>query len=159
MRTKYEYRSASREVFKRFKEKHPEVDLKYTDWCNIVYSFNYGFRDYCLETGRKAKFPYGIGVFCITKFKQPKIKVVDGVSHINMNVDWKKTKEKGFRVFHMNNHTEGFGFRWYWIFGTQRFFQSEIWSFKPSRVSSRLINHYIKQNYSSKYLDWKSIKN
>ena len=76
-----------------------------------------------------------------------------------MNVDWKKTKEKGFKIYHMNNHTEGNTFRWLWVFGTQRFFQSEIWSFKPSRVSSRLIAHYIKLGYNSKYLNWKSVKN
>jgi len=159
MRPKIEYRTASKQVYKKFREKYPSSTLSYTQWSDILYSFNYGFRDYCLETGRKAKFPYGVGVFCITKYKEKKIKVVDGVQYVNLHVDWKKTKEKGYRIYHMNNHTEGCAFKWYWIGRTARFFQSDIWSFKPSRVSSRLISHYIKQKYSSKYLDWKSIKN
>lgn len=155
MRICYEYRSTSKEVFKNFKLKHPEVNLSYVEWCNIIYSFNYGFRDYCLETGKQAKFPFGIGVFCITKFKPKKFKEVDGVEKINLPVDWKKTKEKGFRVYHLNNHTEGFKFRWLWVVGTQRFHFSDIWSFKPSRVSSRFIKHYIDNNYSDKYQEWK----
>lgn len=160
MRSKYEYRSSSREVYARFCKKYPEVKLSYLEWCNIIYSFNCGFRDYCLETGLKAKFPYGIGEFCITRYKPNKFKKVknknnEEIEVVNLNINWKKTKEKGFRVYHLNAHTEGFDFRWYWVTGTPRFFQSGIWSFKPSRVSSRLINHYITQGYKNKYQEWK----
>lgn len=155
MRAKYEYRSTSKEVFSRFRQKHPEINISYTEWCNILYSFNYGFRDYCLETGKKAKFPYGIGEFCITKFKPKKTKEIDGIEHINLNVDWKRTKERGFKIYHMNNHTEGFDFRWLWVRRSPRFVESSVWNFKPSRVSSRLINHYIKQGYQNKYQEWK----
>lgn len=155
MRVKIQYRTTSKKVFAKFKLKHPEIKITYPEWCNILYSFNCGFRDYCLETGRKAKFPYGVGEFCVTKYKPVKLKEVDGKQVVNLNVDWKKTNEKGYRVFHLNSHTEGYDFRWLWVYGTSRLYQAEIWSFKPSRVSSRLINHYISQGYKDKYLEWK----
>lgn len=155
-RVAYNYRTTSREVYKKFKLKYPELILSYVEWCNIIYSFNYGFRDYCLETGKQAKFPFGLGVFCITKFKPIAFKRYEGQDKINLPVDWKKTKEKGFRVFHLNNHTEGYKFRWYWVVNTPRFFQSDIWTFKPSRASSRLIKHYIDNDYSDKYQEWKN---
>lgn len=155
MRIRYEYRTTSKEVYSRFKKKNPTIKLSYTEWCNILYSFNYEFRDYCLETGLKAKFPAGFGEFCITKYKIKSTKEWEGKEYIKLPIDWKKTKEKGFKVYHMNAHTEGYKFRWLWLFGSQRFFYSELWTFKPSRISSRLIKHYISNGYDQKYLQWK----
>lgn len=156
MRKAREYRTTSREVYKAFKLKHPELKLSYVEWCNIIYTFNYGFRDYCLETGEKAKFPYGFGDFCVTKFKPKKTAILpNGDEIINLPVNWKKTMELGKKIYHMNFNTEGFKFRWLWSIGSCRFYKHDIWSFKPSRVSSRLIKHYLDNNYQHKYLKWK----
>lgn len=156
MRTKVDYRSTSKEVFKNFKLKHPEVNLNYLEWCNILYSFNSGFRDLCLETGFRLKFPYGLGEFCITKWKPKKKKILDsGLEVINLPVDWKKTKQMGKKIYHMNFDTGGYKFRWLWVQSSARFYFSSVWNCKPSRVSSRLITHYLKQKYDSKYLEWK----
>ena len=155
-RKKYAFRTSSREVFKKFQEKHPEETVSYTEWCNILYTFNYAFRDYCLETGHKIKFPYGFGEFCITKYKPKRFKITpQGQEVIGLPVDWKRTREVGKKIYHMNFSTEGFKFRWYWDNRQARFAKAEIWSFKPSRVSSRLIKHYIEQDYQHKYLQWK----
>lgn len=156
-RCSVEYRSTSKEVFKRFKEKYPEIKITYTKWCDVIYSFNYGFRDYLLETGDRAPFPCGFGKFAICKFKPRRTKLVDGVEIIGLPVDWKKTKEYGKKIYHMNYNTEGFKFRWLWFSSSARFEKYTIWNFKPSRVSSRLLKHYLTQeNYQYKYLEWKT---
>lgn len=157
MRSKVEYRSASREVFKRFKESYPEVKISYTKWCDVIYTFNYGFRDYILETGKQAPFPYGFGRFAIAKFKPKRTKLIEGVEMIGLPVDWKKTKAYGKKIYHMNFNTEGFKFRWLWFRKSARFEKYNIWNFKPSRVTSRLLKHYLSQEgYQYKYLEWKS---
>lgn len=156
MRAKYQYRTTSREVYGRFCAKHPNIHLTYAEWCNIIYTFNYAFRDHALETGFKARFPFGFGDFCVTKFKPKKFKLNNkGEEVIGLPVDWKKTREAGKKIYHMNFSTEGFKFRWLWDASTARFPKADVWSFKPSRISSRLINHYIKQGYQDKYLEWK----
>lgn len=155
-RVKVEYRSTEKAVFKRFKEKHPDINIDYTTWCNVIYSFNYAFRDYCLETGMKGRLPYGFGDFAISK-KKPKrhSTLPDGREVIHMPVDWVKTKKHGKYIYHMNNSTEGFKFKWKWFNTSARFFKAEVWNFKPSRLSSRLIKHYVSQeNYQHKYLEW-----
>ncbi len=155
-RCSVEYRSASKETFKRFQLKYPEVKIDYTTWSSIIYNFNYAFRDVLLETGSKQKFPYGFGWFAITKWKPKKTKVVNGLEIITLPVDWKKTKEYGKKIYHMNFNTEGFKFKWMWFLSTARFYKHHVWIFKPSRVTSRLLNHYLTQDgYQYKYQEWK----
>jgi hypothetical protein len=154
-RTAIEYRTTSKDTYNKFKITNPNVDVSYTDWCNILYTFNYSFRDYCLETGFKASFPYGFGVFCITKYKRKLTAIVDGVEKILLPINWKKTKEEGRTIYHMNSHTDGYKARWFWIPHSARFYKPDIWVFKPARISSRLIKHYIDNGYMDKYLQWK----
>lgn len=63
---------------------------------------------------------------------------------INLPIDWKKTKEKGKRVYNFNYDTEGFYFGWKWFKQNARLKQANTWAFKPSRVTSRLITHFVR---------------
>jgi nucleoid DNA-binding protein len=157
MRTKVEWSSSSKDNYNDFCKKNPSITISYLDWKNIIYSFNESFRNFILESGEKAKFPYGFGEFSINKKKRKKFKVVDGKEYINLAIDWKKTKEKGKRVYNFNYHTEGYFFGWMWFKDKARFRNSDLWYFKPSRVTSRLINHYIKTDskYQHIYRQWK----
>jgi hypothetical protein len=157
MRSSYSYRMASKENYNRFKEDHPNTTLSFLEWQNIIYTFNYGFRDHLLETGDRAKLPWGIGEFSISKKKQ-RSEYVDketGASYKTLPVDWKKTKEKGKRIFHLNHHTNGFRFKWKWFIFSSRMYKADVFMFKPSRVTSRLLKHYIDQpNYQFLYKEW-----
>lgn len=156
MRCKVEYRSTGKEVFKRFKQKYPQYNISYYEWSNIIYNFNYAFRDHLLETGEKCKFIHGFGEFAITKWKPKKIVEVDGVEKINLPVDWKKTREHGKYIYHMNFSTDGYKFKWQWFNKKARFTFSTLFNFKPSRVTSRLLKHYLSlPDYKDKYLSWK----
>lgn len=159
MRVKVGWRMASKENYQLFCQEKPNIKLSFLEWSNIIYSFNYGLRDYALETGEIVKFPWGLGEFVISKKKIKRFKTApDGTEYVNLNVDWAKTRKAGKRIFHLNHHTNGFSFKWKWFFYTARFKHHKLWVFKPSRVSSRLIAHYISQNYSTKYKEWHNIK-
>ena len=67
MRTSCDWRSGSVDSYKDFCKRNPSISLSIDVWRNIIYSFNESFRDYILETGEKAKYPYGIGYFSINK--------------------------------------------------------------------------------------------
>ena len=155
-RVKVDYRSTSRESFEDFQKKHPSTILTFDQWRNIVYTFNESFRDYILETGEKAKYPFGFGVFSINKKKRKQFKTVDGVQKINLPVDWKKSKEKGKRIYNFNFHTEGYFFGWVWFKKTARFKNVDLWYFKPCRDTSRLITHYLRvsDKYKNIYKEW-----
>jgi len=151
-----EFRTASRENYNDFCKKHPSIHLTFDEWRNILYSFNDSFRNYILETGEKAKLPYGLGEFTINKKKRRKMKGPND-EFINLAVDWKKTKEKGKIIYNFNYHTEGYFFGWVWFKESTRFKHSDLWYFKPTRVTSRLLAHYIQTNdkYQHIYRTWK----
>lgn len=159
MRIAIEYRQASKDNWKRFCEEFPDINLSYLDWSNIIYNFNYNLRDYCLETGDKIKLPWGFGDIAISKKKRKKrITLPNGEERINLAIDWKKTKELGKRIYHFNFHTNGFNFKWKWFPSSGRFKGHYVWVFKPSRISSRLISHYVNvENQQFKYKEWESI--
>ena len=152
-----QFRSASKENYKDFCKKHKTISLSYDEWGKIIYSFNESFKEYILETGEKVKFPFGFGEFAINK-KKRKQTIVDenGVSHVNLPIDWVKTKEKGKTIYNFNYHTEGFFFGWMWFKRTTRLKNSDLWYFKPSRATSRLLAHYLKVNdkYQHIYCEW-----
>jgi nucleoid DNA-binding protein len=157
MRVKVDWRSSSRENYNNFCKTYPSIKLSFDEWRNIIYSFNNAFREYVLETGEKAKLPFGFGEFSITKKKRRKIKGVDGKEFVNLPVDWKKTKEKGKIIYNFNFHTEGYFFGWLWFKKSSRFKHSGFWYFKPARETSRLLSHYINANekYQHIYNEWK----
>ena len=156
MRVKIDWRSASLENYKNFCKKHPTIKLTYDEWRNIIYSFNDAFKNYILETGEKAKLPFGFGEFSINKKRRRKMKGLND-EFINLPVDWKKTKEKGKIIYNFNYHTEGFFFGWMWFKDSARLKHTELWYFKPSRTTSRLLSHYLKTDdkYQHIYHEWK----
>jgi nucleoid DNA-binding protein len=157
MRVKIDWRSASKENYNQFCKKHPSIKLSFDEWRVIIYSFTDAFKEYILETGERARLPFGFGEFSINKKKRRKIKGVDGKEFINLPIDWKKTKEKGKVIYNFNYHTEGYFFGWMWFKETARLKYLDLWYFKPSRVTSRLLSHYLKTNekYRHLYHEWK----
>lgn len=157
MRIKIDWRSASKDNYNNFCKKHPTIKLSFDEWRNVIYSYNDAFKEYILETGEKAKLPFGFGEFSINKKKRRKMKGVDGKEFVNLPIDWKKTKEKGKHIYNFNFHTEGYFFGWMWFKDSARLKHTELWYFKPSRVTSRMLSHYLKTNdkYQHIYCEWK----
>jgi nucleoid DNA-binding protein len=157
MRTKIDWRSSSKENYNNFCNKNPTIRITFDQWKNIIYSYNEYFKNYILETGEKARLPCGFGEFSINKKKRKKLKTVDGKVVVNLPIDWKKTKEKGKHIYNFNYHTEGFFFGWMWFKESTRIRNIDLWYFKPSRTTSRLLSHYIKTDnkYQNIYCEWK----
>jgi len=156
MRVKIDWRTASKENYNNFCKKHSSIKLTFDEWRNIIYSFNDAFKNYILETGEKAKLPFGFGEFSINKKKRRKKKGVND-EFVNLPIDWQKTKEKGKVIYNFNYHTEGFFFGWMWFKGSARLKNVDLWYFKPTRTTSRLLSHYIKtdEKYQHIYREWK----
>lgn len=158
MRVKVDYRTASRTAYNRFCSIHSNIRISFEDWEKVIYSFNQLLRDYILESGDKVKLFWGFGSLAISKKKPKKTKEYQGKTYINLPPDWKKTKENdGKMTYHLNAHTDGYKFKWYWFNRDARFYMSEIWVFKPSRLSSRKITEYVNKtspNYVEIYKKW-----
>ena len=156
MRVKIDWRSSSKDNYINFCKKNPSIKISFDEWKNIVYLFNDTFRNYILETGEKAKLPFGFGEFSINKKKRRKRKGLND-EFINLPIDWQKTKEKGKVIYNFNYHTEGYFFGWMWFKDSARLKNVDLWYFKPTRTTSRLLSHYLKtnDNYQHIYREWK----
>ena len=55
--------SYGRKNYKKFCKENPEIKLTYDEWRNILYTFSDEFKFYILETGEKARLPFGFGDF------------------------------------------------------------------------------------------------
>lgn len=157
MRVKVAFRSASKKQYIDFCSKNKDIKLSFEEWKEIIYAFNYDFRDYILTYGDKAKIPFGFGDLSIKKSKVRRTKLIDGVEKIALPIDWKKTKEKGKWIYNFNYHTQGYRFKWIWWPYTARFKHADLWVFKPSRVSSRKITEFLARtdiDFIDVYREW-----
>lgn len=157
-RTKRDFRQVSREMYKEFKLTHPEINISFEQYKEVVTSFNEGFRDHILDTGDIVKYPFGLGMFSIDKRKTKRTVVHDGEEKIILPVDWKKTNEARLkdpnakRIYIFNSHSNGYRFSWFWQPNSARFILADLYVFKPYRISSRKIAEYIKKP-NSPYID------
>lgn len=162
MRSTIQYRTGSKDTWQRFCVENPKITLSYNEYCNIIYTFSYNFRDHLLNTGEKIKLPHGLGPFAISKKKCIKtITLPDtGEEKVALPVDWAKTKKAGKYIYHLNFHTNGYRFKWKWFSYAAQFFKADVWSFKPSRITSRLLTFYLKEDPQCqyKYKEWHLLK-
>lgn len=138
-------RTGSKEAYLLFKEKHPNSSLTCKQYIKLLQTFNKLFIKHILETGDKVKLPYGFGPITICKKKQTTFFEKDGKKYTTLSVDWKQSKELGYKVYLLNSHTSGFRFKWFWYPYEARFFQHHLWTFKPCRIMSRLLAEYLKK--------------
>jgi len=155
-RPKVDYRTTSKSTYQQFLIDNPEIRITYKKWCEVIRTFNESFRDYILDTGDKCKLPFGFGDFSISKKMTKRFRMVKGQEMIALPVDWKKSREKGKRIYLFNDHTDGFRFRWYWFKDNLRLRGSKYLVFKPSRTTSRKLAEYLKKNpyFQHLYKQW-----
>lgn len=159
-RPSIEHRSASKKEYQKFCEQHPKTKITFKQFKDIIYLWNSNLMNYVLETGEKVKIPYGFGGLSINK-KKTKRYFEDnntGKKHCILPVDWKRTKEEGKKIYLLNNHTDGYRYKWFWFKKEARMKFSEIWCFKPSRSNSLALNKYLtvkkEKDYPNIYLEW-----
>lgn len=83
-------------------------DVSYVRFKRILDSFNHLLILNLLESSEPFKMPYGLGFICIVKYK-PKT-----FTEKSLSVDYKATKEYGKRIYHLNEHSDGYKYRLYW---------------------------------------------
>lgn len=152
-----DYRSSSKKAYYDFCLQYPRIDLSFKEWKKIIYTYNQNYRERILLTGEKVRMPYGFGEFSIHKTK-PKIIVVNHKEINTMRIDWKKTKQVGKRVYHLNRETGGYKFRWLWFKHRCLLYVPEVWNFHPTRESSKKITEYLLKpgaDMGSIYRNWR----
>jgi hypothetical protein len=133
-----EKRVNSKESFKKFKKENPQINIEYSLFTNILQSCGKLHSEHTLN-GNLLKLPNRMGEICIIS-KNLVIKNFDG--KIVLPIDWKKTKELGKLVYHLNSTTDSyFQVKWYNYKATKGY---NFWKFIPNRVEiQRRIKEYM----------------
>ena len=164
-RPQHDWRSGSRETYKAFCEAHPHIKISFKEWSAILKTYNSLLLEEILETGDKLKLPYGFGALSITKKKNKRETTVtrNGVEEkiIILPVDWKRSKEEGKRIYHLNHHTNGYRYSWIWFAKEAMMRCNNIWTFNICRKYSRMLPIYLRKpdsQYQYIYKQWVRIK-
>lgn len=153
-RSKVQFWSHSKDNYNRFLKENnvTEKELSYKKYKRIIETCNWMYVEYALRTGFKVTLPFGFGNISVVKKKIKTFKEFQGKQYINLRIDWAKTKEIGKRVYHTNEHSDGFNYKWRWSGREAKFHLSDLYTFRPQRYASRAISKYVKKP-SSQYKD------
>lgn len=163
-RTKREYRTSSKENYNRFLKENnlTEKDLSYPKYTKNIEICNWMWIEYALRTGQKVYLPHGFGPIVVNKkklktYKTFKDKEGNLKKVVNLRTDWFLTRKLKKKVYHTNEHSDGYNFRWAWFPSEGKFHLSDLYVFKPGRYTSRAINKYVRHpsgQYKDLYLEW-----
>lgn len=136
-------RTGSSKCFAVFKEQNPNINITLTQYRNILKKLNKYYLDFLFETGKKIVLPYGLGELLITKYKlsaKPRYDK-DGNLYVKRAVNWGATKKEGVIVYHMNDHSDGYSYRFLWLKKNSKIPWAILWTNKMyGKVRVRLKN-------------------
>lgn len=84
------------------------VDVPYSLYNRILNQMCVTILKHVLNASEGFKMPYGLGFIQVVKYR-PK-----NFNSDSLSVDYKASKEYDKRVYHLNEHSDGYKFRLYW---------------------------------------------
>lgn len=99
---------------------------KYKD---VLFTFFYGLSQLIIYEKYEYKVPFGGGSIRIAKVRLGK----------NRTLDYKHYKATGQKRFHLNRHTNGYYFFWYWNTKRCLYKHSKLFKLIPNRGNDRVI--------------------
>lgn len=148
-----DYRSASKESYKKFCATHSSVKITFEEFKDIIYTYNSVFMTSVLETGAAIPLPHGLGKISINKKKTTSTFTDKNGTHIILPVNWPETKKQGKKIYFFNDHSEGYRFRWLWFKDASVGLKMKnIWQLKIAREWSTKLCEYVK-NKETRYMN------
>lgn len=124
--------------YKRYAELKNLQTISYDTYSKILFDFNKSVAAKIASECITYKIPYKLGLLGVIKFHQ-------SFSQDNKHrfaVDWKKSKELGFIVYHENSER----YMWRWDKSYTRFKGKKYYAFKATKQNKLLITQAIRKN-------------
>ena len=122
-------------MYKEYIKQYDKID--YNTYKYIVNCFYDLFLNVLFEDSKLIKLPYGLGSVCIVKYK-PKT-----LTQKSLSVDYKASAEYGKKIYHLNEHSDGYKFRLYWSKLPQTFPDRYKYQLSLVRTNKRKLAQYI----------------
>ena len=94
--------------YMEYVDDNPLYQVEYRKFRDIINDYFRYLRDEIIENGKEVKLPCRMGTLSIVKHKP---KEYTGKS---LRIDYGESKKLGKMVFHLNEETNGFKYRYYW---------------------------------------------
>ena len=117
------------------------ADVPYSVYKRILQSMCEIILDKVLNSSDGFKMPYGLGFIQIGKYK-PKT-----YTDKSLSVDFKASKEFGKKIYHLNEHSDGYKFRLHWSKIPQTFPDRYKYQLSLVRVNKRKLAKLIFNNH------------
>mgnify|MGYP003150369870 CR=1 FL=1 len=102
----------------------------------ICDEFNKLLIDEILINSEEMRLPYRLGTI---RIKKSKMKYDD---KNKLKIDWATSKKLGKRIYHLNDHTGGYKYKFYWTKGIVK--NITAYSFIPTRTNTRRLASILK---------------
>jgi len=132
--------------YKNEVDDNPVYDLEYSEYVAITTEFYKAMMDHILLKAGTFYMPYGLGDIYIVKAKLK----LENIDH--KQLDWKTTNEVGKRVYHLNEHSNGYKYLFQWEKFRSRIKKLYIYRFQLTRDNKRRLAQLIKSGEYDYYL-------
>ena len=127
----------SNEIYNYYKDTVlPELQVDKQTFRKICDEFNKLIIDEILVNSEEVRLPYRLGTI---RVKKTKMKYDD---KNKLKIDWAASKKLGKRIYHLNDHTGGYKYRFYWTKGIVK--NITAYSFIPTRTNTRTLASILK---------------
>ena len=124
-----------------YKEYDDFYKVGYKKYRSICEEFNKMIIDEILLNAKEFKMPYRLGTLRILKKEMNY-----SVSKNKLKIDWYETNKYKKTIYHLNDHTDGFNYRWFWSKKKAIIKNKTIYSFQATRTNKRRLATLLKNN-------------
>lgn len=140
----YDVITSGKHMFNEFCRQFPSVDITYDQYKMIIEGINEYYRGHMLETGHIVFLPYGNGKMMVQKNKI-KTKVIQGKPTLKAAVDWGASNKAGKIIYHLNDHSDKYTYRYMWFSASSYIQPYNIWKMVMSDESKNKLKEYVKE--------------
>jgi len=104
---------------------------------DIIRRANEAISDYVLKDTYHLRLPFALGILYIVKKRI-------NYAASNLPIDWENSKKYGKRIYHTNEHTNEYRYRWMWNLKRASVKHGACYFFIPCRTNSRNLAKILK---------------
>ena len=151
------------DMYKAYLKNNKEDKVGYSAYSKILNSFNKDISEIIMKESFEYIIPYRLGNLRIKKYK-PSIRIdkEGNLDYKGLNPDWKATndlwatdktaKDAKKLVFHINDHSDGYNYKWHFSNYRSNCANRTVYSFIPSRTNKRILAELIKdENFTGDF--------
>lgn len=121
--------------------------VPYNTFAAVIKDLSAEIMDKILLESKEVKFKSNLGYLRVKKRKM-RFKNTE-----NLRIDWAATKKVGKKVYHLNEHRDGYRYKFHWTKADSRVPNMSVYHFRPCRYNSRRLADILQNNKEIDYFE------